>query len=360
MGWKDAYFREVSRMADRIQDGAGARSRGAAVALTVAGLLAARALLRARRAYPLRGKVVLITGGGRGLGLTLAREFARYGARLVICARDPDELERARRDLEERGADVLAISCDVTNLDQVREMERTVRERWGRVDVLVNNAGIIQVGPLETITREDYEEAMRVHFWGPLNTIETFVPAMRERRHGRVVNISSVGGKISVPHLLPYCASKFALTGLSQGLRAELERDNVLVTTVCPGLMRTGSPRNAYFKGKHRAEYAWFSISDSMPVLSTSAEHAARSIVEGCRHGDAEVVFPFLTQVAVRFHGLFPGATAEVLSLVNRALPAANGAGTRKLRGAESESAASPSLLTVLGDRAAEAHNQVR
>jgi short-subunit dehydrogenase len=224
----------------------------------------------------------------------------------------------------------------------------------------VNNAGVIEVGPIETITREDYEEAMLAHFWGPLNIIEAFVPTMRARREGRVVNISSVGGKISVPHLLPYCASKFALTGLSEGLRAELERDNVLVTTVCPGLMRTGSPRNAYFKGKHRAEYAWFSISDSLPVLSTSAEHAAKRIVDACRTGEAEVVFPLLTQVAVKLHGLFPGATAEVLSLVNRALPNADGVGTRKLRGAESESAASPSPLTVLGDRAAETHNQVR
>jgi NAD(P)-dependent dehydrogenase (short-subunit alcohol dehydrogenase family) len=347
-------------MADRLQDRVGAQRGGAVVALTVAGLLAARALVRARRVYDLRGKVVLITGGGRGLGLTLAREFARQGARVVICARDPDELERARQDLERRGAEVLAIPCDVTEQTQVHAMARIVEERWGRVDVLVNNAGVIEVGPIDTITREDYEEAMRAHFWGPLNTIEAFVPMMRARREGRVVNISSVGGKISVPHLLPYCASKFALTGLSEGLRAELAQDNVLVTTVCPGLMRTGSPRNAYFKGQHRAEYAWFSISDSMPLLSTSAEHAARSIVEGCRNGEPEVVFPLLTQVAVKLHGLFPGATAEVLSLVNRALPKADGVGTKKVRGAESESKVSPSPLTVLGDRAAESHNEMR
>jgi NAD(P)-dependent dehydrogenase (short-subunit alcohol dehydrogenase family) len=347
-------------MADRLQDNVAARRGGAAVALTVAGLLAARALLRARRAYDLREKVVLITGGGRGLGLALAREFARQGARVVICARDPDELERAREDLARRGADVLAIPCDVTEHTQVHAMARIVEERWGRVDVLVNNAGVIEVGPIDTITRDDYDEAMRAHFWGPLNTIEAFVPMMRARREGRVVNISSVGGKISVPHLLPYCASKFALTGLSEGLRAELAQDGVLVTTVCPGLMRTGSPRNAYFKGQHRAEYAWFSISDSMPVLSTSAERAARSVVEGCRNGEPEVVFPFLTQVAVKLHGLFPGATAEVLSLVNRALPKADGVGTRKMRGAESESAVSPSPLTVLGDRAAETHNEMR
>lgn len=99
---------------------------------------------------------------------------------------------------------------------------------------------------------------------------------MRRQRGGRIVNVSSVGGKIGVPHLLPYTASKFALTGLSEGLRVELKRERILVTTVCPGLMRTGSPRNALFRGKHKREYAWFAIADSLPLLSISAESAAR------------------------------------------------------------------------------------
>jgi short-subunit dehydrogenase len=182
---------------------------------------------------------------------------------------------------------------------------------------------------------------------------------MRARREGRIVNISSVGGKISVPHLLPYCASKFALTGLSEGLHAELARDNVLVTTVCPGLMRTGSPRNAQFKGKHRAEYAWFSIADSTPVLSTSADNAARKIVDACRRGDAELIFPALTRLAVSFDGLFPGVTAEILGQVNRTLPDAGGVGTERVRGAESQSRVSPSPLTALGDRAAARNNEL-
>jgi NAD(P)-dependent dehydrogenase (short-subunit alcohol dehydrogenase family) len=323
------------------------------------GALAARALLRARRAFDLRDKVVLITGGSRGLGLVLAREFASRGSRVAVCARDPDELERARLDLVGRGAQVLALRCDVTERTEVDTLVRDVTREWGAIDVLVNDAGLIQVGPLDTITREDYEDAMRTHFWGPLNTMSAVTPAMRARRSGRVVNISSVGGKISVPHLLPYCASKFALTGLSEGFRAELARDNVLVTTVCPGLMRTGSPRNAQFKGKHRAEYAWFSVADSTPVLSMSAEHAARRIVDACRQGDAELILPLLTRLAVGFNGLFPGVATEILSLVNRALPDAGGVGTDRLRGAESESPVSPSPLTALSDRAAARNNQL-
>jgi len=345
-------------MTDRIGDGGGSRALTAAFA--IGGLVAARAFLRARRAYDLSGKVVLITGGGRGLGLVLAREFARHGARVVICARDPRELERARLGLASGGAEVLALQCDVTERLQVDALVHDVMEKWGAIDVLVNNAGVIQVGPVRTITREDYEEALQTHFWGPLNTILATMPAMQARRAGRIVNISSVGGKISVPHLLPYCASKFALTGLSEGLRTELARDNVFVTTVCPGLMRTGSPRNAYFKGRHRAEYAWFSISDSTPLLSTSAEHAARRIVVACQRGDPELILPFLTRMAVTVHGALPGLTAEILSLVNRVLPEAGGVGTERVRGAESESWLSPSPLTALGDRAAMAHNEIQ
>src|SRR5262249_50390239 len=148
------------------------------------------------------------------------------------------------------------VPCDITDRERVEEMVAVVQYRWGPVDVLINNAGTISVGPVETMTLDDYRRAMRTHFWGPLYTIHAVLPAMRRRGTGRIVNISSIGGKVSVPHLLPYNASKFALVGYSEGLRAELARDGIVVTTVCPGLMRTGSPRHAFFKGRHRAEYA--------------------------------------------------------------------------------------------------------
>ncbi len=175
----------------------------------------------------------------------MAREFAREGARLVLCARDEAELQRAQKDLESLGAEVMTVPCDVTDKQSVTEMIESVNARFGGVDVLVNNAGVIQVGPIEVMTREDFEIAMQAHFWGPLNTILAVLPSMRAKKSGRIVNISSIGGKVSVPHLVPYSASKFALVGLSKGLRAELMKDGIKVTTVCPGLMRTGSPRNA-------------------------------------------------------------------------------------------------------------------
>jgi short-subunit dehydrogenase len=174
------------------------------------------------------------------------------------------------------------------------------------------------------------------------------------------VNIASIGGKIAVPHLLPYSASKFALVGLSEGLRAEVAKDGILVTTICPGLLRTGSPRHALFKGRHRAEYAWFSISDALPLISMDADRAARQIVEALRRGTAERVLSLPAEIAAVARALFPGLSAGLLDRVNRLLPGSNGAaGRRAVKGEGSASALSPSWLTALGDRAARRNNQL-
>jgi len=322
-------------------------------------LLAARTAFKRRQNYDLRGKTVLITGGSRGLGLVMAREFAREGANVAVCARDRAELERAQAELAASGARAFAIPCDVTDRTQVKELIEVVTGHFGRIDVLVNYAGVIQVGPVEVMTLEDYEQAMAIHFWGPLYTMLAVLPQMRERGEGRVVNISSVGGKIGVPHLVPYSASKFALAGLSEGMRAELAKDGVVVTTVCPGLMRTGSPRNATFKGQHRAEYAWFAISDALPVTSIKAERAARQIVAACRRGEAELIITTQAVAAIRFHQLFPEASADLRALVNRFLPAPGGIGRKRAKGKDSESALAPSILTALNDRAAVRNNEM-
>jgi NAD(P)-dependent dehydrogenase (short-subunit alcohol dehydrogenase family) len=322
--------------------------------------LAARAVYRRFGGYSFEGKTVLITGGSRGLGLVLARGFAAEGANVAICARDPVELERARADLASRGARAIAFPCDVTDRAQVRELVDVVTRHFGRVDVLVNNAGVIQVGPLEEMTLEDFEQAMAVHFWGPLYATLAVLPQMRGRRAGRIVNVSSIGGRVSVPHLVPYSASKFALAGLSDGLRAELSKEGIVVTSVFPGLMRTGSPRNATFKGQHRAEYAWFAISDSLPVTSIGAERAAAQIIDACRRGRAELVITTQAQLAVKFRTLFPEATADILAVVNRLLPGPGGIGRARVKGRESESSLAPSVLTTLTESAARRNNELR
>jgi short-subunit dehydrogenase len=336
------------------------KNRGLMLAAAGAGAaLAIRALARKASEYSMRDRVVLITGGSRGLGLVMARELAREGASIAICARDEEELIRAHADLRQYGAQAFAVPCDVTDRAQAEGFVQASQEHFGRVDVLINNAGVIQVGPMEVMTLEDYEEAMKVHFWASLYTTLAVLPEMRRRREGRIVNISSIGGKISVPHLLPYSASKFALVGLSEGLRAELAKDGIVVTTVCPGLMRTGSPRNATFKGQHRAEYAWFSIGDSLPVTSMKAERAARQIITACKRGDAEVVLSVQAKLAALFHGIFPGLTADILGIVNELLPEAGGIGTARAKGKESESDLAPSWLTALSETAARENNEI-
>jgi short-subunit dehydrogenase len=285
--------------------------------------------------------------------------MAVAGARLAICGRDRESLERAGDSLRASGAEVLAVSADVSDSASVADMVQAVLRRYGHVDVLVNNAGVIEVGPAETMEVADYEEALAINFWGTVYPTLAVLPAMRARRSGRIINITSIGGKLGIPHLLPYSASKFAAVGFSQGLRAEFAGDGIDVITVCPGLMRTGSPRNAIFRGRHKAEYAWFSISDALPALSISAEQAARRIVTACRRGDAEVVFPLSAKLAAVLNTVAPGLTSGVLAKVNRLLPSANSDTSGRRRGADSQSWLSPSWLTRLGDRAARKYNQI-
>lgn len=317
----------------------------------------ARAVVRARRRLDLRDRVAIVTGGSRGLGLVLARELVRRGARVAICARDAEELERARVDLRERGGHVYASPCDVTDRDDVVRFVTQARDELGPIDVLVNNAGVVQVGPMELMNLDDYQQALRTHLWGPLHAILAVLPEMRRRGAGRIVNIASIGGKLAVPHLVPYSASKFALVGMSAGMRTELAKDGILVTTVCPGLMRTGSPRHALFKGRHRAEYGWFAIADSLPLTTISADRAARQIVDACVHGDAELVLSVPARLAVKAYGLAPNLIDELLALVARVLPASDNPAT--VAGKHAGSAVAPSVLTRLGDEAARRNNEL-
>ena len=292
---------------------------------TTAGVLAAsfavgRWLLHESRRIDFGNRLVFITSGSRGLGLVLAREFAAEGARLAICSRDEAELEGARTQLGDAGADVHAFVGDMTNAAQVRQLIPNIESECGPIDVVVNNAGLFQVGPYDSTTVDDYDRAMRTHFWGPLYVIQTILPRMRERHFGRIVNIASIGGKVSVPHLLPYSTSKFALVGLSEGLRAELAEDNVYVTTVCPGLMRLGGRRRERPNEQQTAEYALFAASDTAPPTA-NALRTARRIVEACRYAEAEVVIGAPARAAAWLHGLLPGMTSEALSILNRLLP---------------------------------------
>ena len=299
--------------------------------LWVLGALAGTAAFAAARHFRPRramfdpaGSTVLISGGARGLGYLLAREFGRLGARVVIFSRTPDELSRAEAKLRAEGVDVESLRCDVRNPDEVSRLVADVAGRTGGLDIIVNNAGIIQATPFEHTRLEDFDESLKTHFWGALYLIRESLPHLRQRG-GRILNVASIGGRLGVPHLAPYCSGKFALVGLSETLHAELAKDGVHVTTVTPGLMRTGSHLRVLLRGQHEREARWFGLGITTPLTSMSADRAARKIVRACLEGRAHVTPGIQARLAEILNVAAPGLTAGIAAAVTALLPGPSG-----------------------------------
>ncbi|MCF0057057.1 SDR family oxidoreductase [Dyadobacter sp. CY356] len=323
-----------------------------------AGIFAlAKTIYKEINKFDIKNKVVVITGGSRGLGLAMARVLASKGAKLAICARTASQLETARIELEELGAEVITIRMDVSDQIEVQRMIKAVYEHYGQLDVLINNAGIITVGPENVMEIQDYKKVMDTNFWSALYSIKAALPIFLQQGEGRIVNIASIGGKVAVPHLLPYSVSKFALVGLSEGLNAELKKDNIHVTTVIPNLMQTGSPRNVTVKGDHESEYAWFKLADSSSLLSQKAESAAKQIVKALEQGENELILTQLGKVAVGLQGLLPGSINSLMQVANHFLPKGNNLQEKK--GFESESELSNGPAAANSDEAAAEFNEV-
>ena len=324
-------------------------------------LVMARELRRRIAPADLHGQTALVTGGSRGLGLLISRELVQSGCRLAICARDGDELERARADLAARGGQIETFVCDISDEEQVEQLVERATARLGRIDILVNNAGVIQVGPLENQELDDFRDAMNVMYWGVVYPTLAVLPQMRARHAGRILNITSIGGRISVPHLLPYSSAKFAAVGFSEGLAAEVAKDGITVTTIVPGLMRTGSHLHALTKGQHEAEYGLFSLGATLPFISMDAERAAKQVVQALRRGESVRHLGITATLAARFHGLMPGTTVELLGLVNRLLPGPGRGSNGLVPGYVARDRLNSRLIeaaTTLGRRAAERFNE--
>jgi short-subunit dehydrogenase len=311
---------------------AGVALTGAGVAgAVVGGTVIAAVAVRALRTHPLpQGSVVLVTGGSRGLGLAIASRFARDKVRLALVSRNRAELEQAQAQLlaahpHLQPSDFYLIPAD---LAQRSECERMITEtigHFGRIDVLVNNAGIIEVGPIEAQTLDAFERAMKINFLAALYATWAALPYMRTQRaidgsrtKARIVNIASIGGKMAVPHMLPYSAAKFALVGFSEGLHAELREKGIRVTTVCPGLMRTGGESHAQFVGDVEAEKKWFNLAATLPVVTVSAKHAANRIYRAAMCGRAEITISPQAWLAARVAGLCPETVQFANAVTNR------------------------------------------
>jgi len=269
-----------------------------------------------------RGQVAVITGGSSGLGLAIAHELGKAGLRLVLAARDADQLTAARRELLAARSvgssdDILTVVCDVSDKHQAAALIETAYANFQTVDLLINDAGVIEVGPVENETTEAFETAMSINFFGALYTIYAVLPRFLARGKGAIVNMSSIGGKIPVPHLLPYVASKFALTGLSEGLHSELRHKGIRVTTVCPGLMRTGGETHAHFSGEVAKEKFWFQTAGRTPLISANVTRAAKKIVDAVNAGRAEITITPQAWLAARFAGIAPESTQWIASLIN-------------------------------------------
>ncbi len=317
--------------------GAAVAAVATAVAATGAAVLVVRAL-RSRRDWAgaaNRGgirPVVVVTGGSRGLGLAIAARFAQDPVRLVLASRNLEELQQAQAHLLTRFAHLSPGDFHLVAADLARpeECERLVAEtiaRFGRIDVLVNNAGIIHVGPLESQTLEIFEHTMRVNFFAALYVTWAALPHMRRQqalegnspgsRRAAIVNIASVGGKIAVPHMLPYSAAKFAMVGFSEGLHAELRHKGIRVTTVCPGLMRTGGEAHANFRGNADAERRWFNLAARTPGVAVTTRHAANRIYRAVAAGRAEITISPQAWLAARFGALCPELLQYANALTN-------------------------------------------
>ena len=302
---------------------------GLKVVAALATVAAARLAWTQTRRYRHRhdsfqGKTVVITGGARGLGLALARLFAEERATVVIVSRHANELDRAREDLTARGAHALSFVADLREPDVPVALIEQVAAMTGRVDVLVNNAGVVQSMPFEHATDGDFEESLDVHLWAPLRLSRAALPYLRAAG-GRIVNISSIGGRVAVPHMLPYVAGKFALSGLSDGLNAELAKDGISVLTVAPWLMRSGSHRNVIVRGRHEAEARWFGLASMWPV-SMSVTRVARQIVEAARQRRARVTVGLPARAAEALNVMAPAPTAAIMRAATRLLPRPSGA----------------------------------
>jgi NAD(P)-dependent dehydrogenase (short-subunit alcohol dehydrogenase family) len=237
-------------------------------------------------------QVVLITGASQGIGKATALELAQQGYDLVLAARKLDRLEEAAEEVRALGRRALAISTDVRDPKQVDELVRRAIEHFGRIDILVNNAGIFYLGPVESASLEDWQQIIQTNLWGYIYTIHALLPHFLERHSGMIVNISSIGGLNAIPYQVPYTTSKYAITGLTKSLRAELAPKGIQVCGIYPSFISTQLQERALFRGGSAKtaddRYELVNRSLQSPFLE-KPEDVARAVVKAIRHPQKDI-----------------------------------------------------------------------
>lgn len=247
----------------------------------------------------LRDRVVLITGASRGIGRATALEFARAGARVALTARSSEALATLRSEIEALGGRALALPADLRHPEQVRAMVAAIVATWGQIDVLVNNAGATYRRSIGEMTEEEIQEVVGTNLLGSLWCIREALPHLAARGDGHIVNVSSILGKRGVPGQAVYSASKFALQGLSEALRAELASAGVTVTAFCPSSTRT--EMNQSISQGDPAFQQWI-----RNTFMFSPEDVARRIVRATRRRQREVVLSVPAKLVVLLNTLVP------------------------------------------------------
>lgn len=284
--------------------------------LLFAGSLVGILLLRKKR-LQFKGKSIVITGGSRGLGLALAQCLLEEGASVTLLARDPEELRKARNKLYMFTKQIFDVTCDITHQQQLEFALAEARAKFGKIDILINNAGSLTAGPLNSLTDNDFQNQMNVHYFSAINAIRAIRPYFHQQGGGIVVNISSIGGLLPLPYLSAHCGSKFALGGASESLAIELRKEGIQLTTIYPGFMRTGSTKNAQFKNQNNSLQKWVRALDNLPVLSISPRHAAKKILSAVALGKSHLVLTAPAKLGVWFHMLFPETYSWTIAAVD-------------------------------------------
>jgi dehydrogenase/reductase SDR family member 7B len=231
--------------------------------------------------YDFRGRAVLVTGAASGIGRATAEAFARAGANVALTSRDTKQLETIAAQLRPTGARVSTHHLDVTDRREAFAVIETVAKEFGRLDVLVNNAGIGQCLPLEELQQEDAHKIVDTNLMGVIHCIQAALPIMKKQGSGQIVNISSTAGHKGMPFLSVYCATKFAVRGLTESLRMELRKKKIEVISICPGTTETEFFRRAVTSGKGwRLKSPW----------THSSEGVAERILHACARHKRELV----------------------------------------------------------------------